>query len=120
MLLAFVHMSPSSKLLFGCVHFFTATFKLEQTTSLHQGKDALCSGATKGTMPSCLLVFQKFSKNSDNFVETNRMSESFFDKNLDLRKVKMTACMRWRVAIYSKLLELTPPRLQHEDLRILL
>jgi hypothetical protein len=38
------------------------TFKLEQITSLHQDKDAPCSGATKGTMPSCLLVFSKIFK----------------------------------------------------------
>jgi hypothetical protein len=51
MLLAFVHMSLSSKLIFGCVHYFIATFKLEQSAALHQGKDTPCSGATKGTMP---------------------------------------------------------------------
>jgi hypothetical protein len=100
--------------------FLTTTFKLEQTTSLHRGKDNPCSGATKGTMPSCLLVFRNFSKNSDNFVETNRTSERFFDGNSNSLKVKMTACVRWRVAIRSKLQVLTPPRLRHEDLRILL
>jgi hypothetical protein len=96
------------------------SFKLEQTASLHRGKDTPYSGATKGTMPSCLLVFRNFSKNSDNFVETNRTSERFFDGNSNSLKVKMTACVRWRVAIRSKLQVLTPPRLRHEDLRILL
>jgi hypothetical protein len=41
-----------------------AMLKLEQTASLHQGKDAPCSGATKGTMLSCpqlfLEIFKKF------------------------------------------------------------
>jgi hypothetical protein len=41
-----------------------ATLKLEQAASLHQGKDAPCSGATKGAMPSCsqrfFEIFQKF------------------------------------------------------------
>jgi hypothetical protein len=34
--------------------------EFEQLVSLHQGKHTPCSGATKGTMPSCLLVFSKF------------------------------------------------------------
>jgi hypothetical protein len=36
------------------------TIEAEQRASLHQGKDAPCSGATKGTMPSSL--FTKFFK----------------------------------------------------------
>jgi hypothetical protein len=40
-----------------------AMLKLEQAASLHQGKDTPCSGAIKGTMPSCLQrffeIFQK-------------------------------------------------------------
>jgi hypothetical protein len=67
-------------------------------------------------MPSCLLVFSIFFKNSDNFIETNRTSERFFDGNSNSRKVKMTACVRWRVAIHPKLLVLTPSRLRHKDL----
>jgi hypothetical protein len=70
-------------------------------------------------MPSCLVVFfLNFFKNSDNFVETNRTSERFFKRKLEL--AKMTSCAGWRVAIRSKLLVLTPPRLRHEDLRVLL
>jgi hypothetical protein len=49
----------------------------------YQGHDAL--------MPSTF--FRNFSKNSDNFVETNRTRERFFDGNSNSRKVKMTACM---------------------------
>jgi hypothetical protein len=68
---------------------------LEQAASLHQGKDAPCSGATKGTMPSCPQRFFDFFRNSDNLVETDRTSEKFFDGNSNSRKAKMTACMRW-------------------------
>jgi hypothetical protein len=57
-----VHMSLSSELIFGCVHMFATTFEAEQRKSLHQGKDAPCSGATKGTMPS--LFFTKIFKKS--------------------------------------------------------
>jgi hypothetical protein len=39
-------------------------------------------------MPSCLLVFSKFFKNSDNFVETHRTSERFFNQKLELAKGK--------------------------------
>jgi hypothetical protein len=39
-------------------------------------------------MPSCLLVFSEFFKNSDNFVETNRTSEKFFKRKLELAKGK--------------------------------
>jgi hypothetical protein len=57
--------------------------------SLHQSKHAPYSGATKGTTPSCLLVFSKFfKKKSDNFVETNRTSERFFKRKLELAKGK--------------------------------
>jgi hypothetical protein len=72
-----------------------AMLMLEQAVSLHQGKDTPCSGATKGTMPcpQCFFVF--FSKISDNFVETDRTSERFFDGNSNSRKAKMTVCMRW-------------------------
>jgi hypothetical protein len=73
---------------------FAATFELEQRVSLHQGKDAPYSGATKGTMPSCSPHFFEFfqKKNPDNFVEADHMSERFFDRNSILRKVKMTGC----------------------------
>jgi hypothetical protein len=39
-------------------------------------------------MPSCLLVFLKFFKNPDNFVKTNRTSEKFFKRKLELTKGK--------------------------------
>jgi hypothetical protein len=43
-------------------------------------------------MPS--LVFHDFFfENPDNCVETDRMSERFFDGNLALREVKTTACV---------------------------
>jgi hypothetical protein len=69
---------------------------LEQAASSHQGKDAPCSGATKGTMPLCpQRFFEIFQKHSDNFVETDRMSEKFIDGNSNSRRTKMTVCMRW-------------------------
>jgi hypothetical protein len=46
--------------------------------------------------------FQNFSKNSDNFVETDRTSEKFFDANSNSKKAKMTVCLRWRVAYSFK------------------
>jgi hypothetical protein len=71
-----------------------AMLMLEQAVSLHQGKDAPSSGATKGTMPSCPQhFFEIFQKNSDNFVETDPTSEKFFMET-ETRE-KMTACMRW-------------------------
>jgi hypothetical protein len=55
-------MSLSSELIFGCVHMFAAMFGAEQHASLHQCKDAPCSGATQGT--DVLLIFMKiFKKN---------------------------------------------------------
>jgi hypothetical protein len=61
-----------------CTFFFMAMLMLEQAASLHQGKDAPYSGATKGTMPSCPQFFFKiFQKKFDNFVETDRTSEKF-------------------------------------------
>jgi hypothetical protein len=60
---------------------------LEQAVYLCQGKDAPCSGATKGTLPSCPQRFFEFSqKNSYNFVETDHMSERFFGWKLELEK----------------------------------
>jgi hypothetical protein len=96
---------------------FVTTLEAEQRASLHQGKDTPCSGATQGMMPSFL---RNFSKNPDNCVESNRTSERFFDGRSISRKVKMTTCVERGVAARSKLLVLTPPRLQHEDLRALL
>jgi hypothetical protein len=66
-------------------------------------------------MPSPIFL-QFFSKNTDNCVETDRMSERFFDGNSISRKVKTTTCMGRGAAVRSKLLVLTPPRLRHEDL----
>jgi hypothetical protein len=64
-----------------------AMLMLEQVVSLHQGKDAPSSGATKGTMPSCPQHFFKiFQKKSDNFVETDPTSEKFFLWKLKLEK----------------------------------
>jgi hypothetical protein len=72
-----------------------AMLMLEQAASLHQGKDAPCLGATRAQCPRVLDVFSNFFKNSDNFVETDRTSEKFFDGNSNSRKAKMTICMRW-------------------------
>jgi hypothetical protein len=71
-----------------------AMLKLEQAASLH---NAPCSGATKGTTPSCPQRFFEFfqKKISYNFVETNRTSEKFFDGSSNSRKEKMTVCMGW-------------------------
>jgi hypothetical protein len=44
-------------------------------------------------MPNCVLIFYEIFKNSDNFVETDRTSERFFDGNSISQKVKMTACV---------------------------
>jgi hypothetical protein len=96
------------------------SFKLEQTASLHRGKDTPYSGATKGTMPSCLLVFSNFFKKFRQLCRDQSHERKVFDGNSNSWKVKMTAYVRWRVAIHSKLQVLTPPRLWHEDLRILL
>jgi hypothetical protein len=92
------------KFIFGCALFsFMAILMLEQVASLHQVKDAPFSGATKGhnaLVPSTF--FRNFSKSSDNFVETDHTSEKLFDGNSNTRKVKMTVCMRWRVAYSFK------------------
>jgi hypothetical protein len=53
-------MSLSSELIVGGVHMFATTFEAEQRVSLHQAKNAPCSGDTKGTMPSLFLrIFSK-------------------------------------------------------------
>jgi hypothetical protein len=77
-------MSLSSELIICCVHMFAKTFEAEQRVSLHQGKDAPCSGATKGTIPSIVpsSFFTKiFKKNPDICVETDCTSERFFYEN---------------------------------------
>jgi hypothetical protein len=73
-------MSLSSELIVGCVHMFATMFEAEQRASLHQGKDAPYSGATKGMMPSPFFTIF-FKKNPDSCVETDRTSERFFDGN---------------------------------------
>jgi hypothetical protein len=86
-----VHMSLSSELIIGCVHMFATMLGAVHRASLHQCKDAPCSGATQGTMPSSFYDF--FKKNLNNCVETNRTSKRFFDGSSILRKVKMRACV---------------------------
>jgi hypothetical protein len=86
-------MSLSSEFIFGCVHFFAATFELEQRASLHQGKDAPCSGVTKGMRPSWPPHFFKiFQKIPTTFVETDRTSERF------LTETKTRERKRWWLA----------------------
>jgi hypothetical protein len=52
--------------------------KLEQAMSLHQGKDAPCSGATKGTMPSCpQRFFKNFQKNPTTLSRPIAQARSF-------------------------------------------
>jgi hypothetical protein len=73
-----------------------AMLMLEQAASLHQYKDAPCSGATKGhNALVSSTFFQNCFKNSDNLVETDRTSDKFFDGNSNSRKAKMTVCVRW-------------------------
>jgi hypothetical protein len=62
-------MSLDSELIFGCVHMFASTFGAEHT---------------QGTMPSSF--FRNFQKKTDNYVETDRTSERFFDGNSISRK----------------------------------
>jgi hypothetical protein len=72
---------------------FATTLETEQRASLHQCKDAPCSGATKGTMPSSFFT-KFFKKNPDNCVETDRTSERFFDGNSISRKARMMSCVQ--------------------------
>jgi hypothetical protein len=67
-------------------------FGVEQRVSLHQCKDAPCSGATQGMMPSpCFLRF--FQKIPTTVSRPISRAKVFFDKNSALREVKMTTCV---------------------------
>jgi hypothetical protein len=103
-----------------CVLFITATFNLSSQRLCTKANTFPARGLPRAQRPRASSFFRNFSKNSENFVEANRTSERFLNGNLNLQKVKMTACAGWRVTIRSKLLVLTPPWLQHEDLRVLL
>jgi hypothetical protein len=78
-------MPLSSELIFGCVHMFATTLGAEQRMSTHQCKDAPCSGAAQGTMPSSFF-FKNLSKNPDNCVETDHTSERFLTETRSRKK----------------------------------
>jgi hypothetical protein len=60
--------------------------------SLHQYKDAPCSGATQGTMPSP--VFYDFFKKIPTTVSRSiAQVKGFLDGGVISRKVKTTACV---------------------------
>jgi hypothetical protein len=113
-------MSLSSKLVRDCVLFITATFNLSSQRLCTKANTLPTRGLPRAQHPRASSFFSKFFKNSDNFVETNRTSERFLNRNSNSRKVKMMACAGWRVAIRSKLLVPTPPLQRHEDLQVLL
>jgi hypothetical protein len=96
----------------------------ECATSLRLSSECLCTCAE--TFPARGLPrarcppydFYDFSKKDpDNYVETDRTSERFFDENSILREVRATACVGRDIAARSKLLAPKPLRLWCEDLR---
>jgi hypothetical protein len=103
MLFASVHLSPSTSL-YSVVRFFLLWqyLCLSRQHLCTKSKTFLLGGyqGHNALVPSTF--FRIFSKNSDNFVEIDRTSEKFFDGNSNSRKVKMTVCMRWRVAYSFK------------------
>jgi hypothetical protein len=101
MLFVYVHMSLSSELASDCVIFITTTFNLSSQRLCAKANTLPARGLTKGTTPSCLLIFfEIFQKNSDNFVEANRTSERFFKRKLKLAKGKGDG-LRGMVSRYS-------------------
>jgi hypothetical protein len=80
MLFVYVHISLSAELVLDCVLFITAN------TLPARGLPR----ARRSRPPH---FFKVFSKNSDNFVETDRTSEKVFNGNSNSQKVKMTTCM---------------------------
>jgi hypothetical protein len=81
-------MSIISKNFSVAIFLYVATsLKDEQRASLHLCRNTPYSGATQGTMPSFrFTTFQK--RNPDIYVVTNRMSERFFGRRLDLARSK--------------------------------
>jgi hypothetical protein len=65
-----------------------ATLKLEQAASLHHGKDAPCSGATKGTMPSCPQQFFKICQKFRQLCRDQSQKQEVFPWKLKLEKSK--------------------------------
>jgi hypothetical protein len=62
MMFVYVHMSLSSELMSDCVLFITATFNLSSQRLCAKANTLPARGLTKGTTPSCLLVFSIFFK----------------------------------------------------------
>jgi hypothetical protein len=91
------------KLIFGCALFSLWQYLCLSRQCLSTKSKTLPSwGLPRPQCPRVLNISQKFSKKSDNFVETDRASEKFFDGNSNSGKAKMTVCMRWRVAYSFK------------------
>ena len=103
MLFASVHLSPSSSL-YSVVRFISLWqyLCLSRQRLCTKSKTLPSRGLPRAQCPRVLSIFSKFFKNSDNFVETDRTSEKFFGGNSNSGKVKMTVCMRWRVAYSFK------------------
>jgi hypothetical protein len=81
-------MSLSSKLVFDCVLFITATFNFTSQCLCTKENTLPARRLPRARHPRASSFFRNFSKNSDNFVETNRTSERFFKRELKLSKGK--------------------------------
>jgi hypothetical protein len=82
-------MSLSSELVPDCVLFITTTFNLSSQLLCTKASTLPARGLLRARRPRASSFFEVFSKkNSDNFVETDRTSEKFFERKLELAKGK--------------------------------
>jgi hypothetical protein len=89
------------KFIFGCALLYLWQYLcLSRQCLCTKSKMLPSRGLPRAQCPRVLNV-RNFSKNSDNSVETYCTSEKFFMETR-LEKVKMTVCMRWRVAYLFK------------------
>jgi hypothetical protein len=89
MLFVYVHMSLSFELVPDCLLFITVTFNFSSQRLCTKANTLHARGLPRARRPRASSFFKVFSKIFfDNFVETDRTSEKFFERKLELAKGK--------------------------------
>jgi hypothetical protein len=111
------HVFEFGKLLDDYVYECAKSLRLSSECPCTDAKALPAQGLLRAHALLLLPVFYDFSKNPNNYVETDHTSERFLDGNSILREVRATACVGRDVAVSSNVLAPTPPWLRCEDLR---
>jgi hypothetical protein len=89
MLFVYVHMSLSFELVPDCLFFITTTFKLSSQRLCTKANTLPTRGLPRARRPRASSFSKFFQKKVfDNFVQTDRASEKFFERKLELAKGK--------------------------------